>query len=121
MYSFTFKLSFERFILMNMISNIEHINDLKVGELVFLNIMRPRGRWAPAIVRPSGLSFFHARYSFFHIHSSLLTSVLCFVGLLLNSCCSHAHMCGKHSCMSSQFPIAKLNRNLFFSRNEMVF
>ena len=38
---------------------------------------------------------------------------------ILHSCCSHVQVFVKHSCMSSPFPIAILNRT-FFLRNEMI-
>ena len=44
---------------------------------------------------------------------SLLTSFICFF-ILFHSCCSHARVLGKHSCMSSTFPIAILNGTFFF-------
>ena len=54
------------------------------------------------------LTFFHTRFTTFHTHASLFTFFLCFF-VLFHSCCSHARVFGKHSCMTSTFPIAILN------------
>ena len=56
-----------------------------------------------------GTSFFSCPLYFFPY--SRLSSTLC---ILFHSCCSHARVLGKHSCMSSIFPIAKLKITMFF-------
>ena len=60
---------------------------------------------------PSRLLFFRARCASFHIHSSHLIYFLCFF-VLFHSCCLKC--LGKHSCLSSTFPIAILNDTCFF-------
>ena len=50
---------------------------------------------------------FRVRCTSFHNHSPLLTFFLCFI-VLFQSCCSHARVFCKHSCMSSPFSIAIL-------------
>ena len=57
--------------------------------------------------------FFSAHFTSFNSHSPLL-SFSCFF-VLFHSCCSHARVFGKQSCMSSSFPIATLNGTCFFS------
>ena len=52
-------------------------------------------------------------------HAYLLTFFVCFF-VLFRSCCSHARVFGKHSCMSSQCQIAIVNGNFFFSGGEIV-
>ena len=56
--------------------------------------------------RPSEHFFISCRFTSFHTLASLLN--FCFF-VLFHSCCSDARVLGKHSCMSSTFPIAILN------------
>ena len=46
--------------------------------------------------------------TFFHTHASLLCVFVCLI-VLFHSCCPMRECLGKHSCMSSPFPIAILN------------
>ena len=54
--------------------------------------------------RMFGLPFFMPTLLFFHTHASLLT-FFCYI-ILFHTCCTHERVFGKHSCMSSPFPIA---------------
>ena len=63
--------------------------------------------------RPSGLHFFRAIFASFHTLTSLLVFFVCslsyfILAVLMRKCL------GKHSCMSSPFPIAILNATFFF-------
>ena len=53
--------------------------------------------------------FFRAHSTSFHTHASLIFFVCFFL-----SCFSHVLVLGKHSYMSSTFPIAMLNVTCFF-------
>ena len=65
---------------------------------------------------PSGLLFFRARFISLETHDSLLTFFVRFLSYL--SLAVPMRNCfGKHSCMSSLFPIAILNGTFFFSVN----
>ena len=71
----------------------------------------PEGRWAGAIVS-FGTSYFRARFTSFHAHASL---IFYYFSVLFHSYCSYEQVFGKHSCMSSSFPIVILNDTSFFS------
>ena len=69
---------------------------------------------------PSGLLFFVPSLLLSMLMlSSLLTFFVCFF-VLFHSCCSHARVFWKHSCLSSPCPIAILNVTFLFSRGEIV-
>ena len=55
---------------------------------------------------------FRARFAFFHTHASLLASFCSLSYFIL--AVSMRKCLGKHSCMSSSFPIAILNDTPFF-------
>ena len=57
--------------------------------------------------------FFRARFAFFHTHASLLTSFVCSLSYFILAVPMRKRL-GKHSCMSSPFPIAILNGTFFF-------
>ena len=59
---------------------------------------------------PSGLLFFRAFFASFYTHASLLTFFVCFFVLFGKT----LECLGKHSCMSSPFPIAILNGTFIF-------
>ena len=69
--------------------------------------------------RPSGL-FFRARFTSFYTHplfllSSSVSLSYFIIAVPMRECL------GKHTCMSSPFPIAILNDTCFFLRNQMIF
>ena len=60
---------------------------------------------------PSWLLFFHARFTSFHTHASLLTVFVCFF-ILFNSYCSRARVFGKT--LVHEFPISYSNTEYYF-------
>ena len=66
--------------------------------------------------RPSVL-FFDARFTSLDTHASLLTFFCFFV--LFHSCSSHARVLGKHSCMSSPFPMTIRSGTSFFHETSL--
>ena len=63
--------------------------------------------------------FFHARFTSFHTHTSLLTFIICFF-ILFHSCCFHARVFGKT--LVHEFPISCSHNEwyLLFLRGEIV-
>ena len=79
------------------------------------------GRWTATTVQKTT-----QKQDFFFFVPTLLLSILthvtifvCFI-ILFHSCCSHARVFGKHSCISSPFPIAILNDTCFFPTVQLV-
>ena len=61
---------------------------------------------------PRDSFFLSARFTSFHTHASLLTFFFCYF-VLFHSAFLNRECLGKHSYMSSSFPIAKLNTSIF--------